>query len=291
MKRFLLPIIFFISVTFSFGQTGTVKESLKVKSKLMGKDIKYTIYFPADYDKGNRSYPVLYLLHGYSDDETGWTQFGQAQEIADKTINSGDAPPMIIVMPDAEVTWYINTFDNKGRYEDFFTDEFIPYIDANYRTRAKKEFRAVAGLSMGGFGTLLYASKHPELFAAASALSAAVRTDEEMMAMPDERWESRYATIYGPNLKGKDRLTDFYNRNSILKLIETTSAEKLKSVRYYIDCGDDDALITGNMVLHADLLKKGIPHEFRVRDGAHTWIYWRTALPEVLKFTGQSFRR
>jgi len=111
------------------------------------------------------------------------------------------------------------------------------------------------------------------------------------MAMADERWENRYATIYGPSLKGKARLTDFYYKNSILKLVETISPEKLKTVRYYIDCGDDDALVTGNMVLHADLMKKGIPHEFRVRDGAHTWTYWRTALPEVLKFTGQSFRR
>ncbi|WP_254563108.1 alpha/beta hydrolase [Dyadobacter diqingensis] len=290
MKKVLLFLILLTS-TSAFAQQGVIRESLKVKSKLLGKEVKYNIYLPADYDKTNRNYPVLYLLHGYSDDETGWTQFGQAQEIADKTINSGDAPPMIIVMPDAEVTWYMNTYDNKGRYEDFFTEEFIPYIDATYRTRAKKEFRAVAGLSMGGFGTLLYATKHPDLFAAASALSAAVRTDEEMMAMPDERWESRYTTIYGPNLKGKARLTDFYYKNSILKIIETVNPEKLKTVRYYIDCGDDDALVKGNMVLHASLMDKGIPHEFRVRDGAHTWTYWRTALPEVLKFTGQSFRR
>jgi enterochelin esterase-like enzyme len=290
MKKVLLFFVLLIS-TSTFAQQGVIRESLKVKSKLLGKEVKYNIYLPADYDKTNRNYPVLYLFHGYSDNETGWTQFGQAQEIADKTINSGDAPPMIIVMPDAEVTWYMNTYDNKGRYEDFFTEEFIPYIDATYRTRAKKEFRAVAGLSMGGFGTLLYATKHPELFASASALSAAVRTDEEMIAMPDERWENRYATIYGPNLKGKARLTDFYYKNSILKIIETANPEKLKTVRYYIDCGDDDALVKGNMMLHASLMDKGIPHEFRVRDGAHTWTYWRTALPEVLKFTGQSFRR
>lgn len=289
MKK-LLPFLILLSLS-SFAQQGIIKESLKVKSKLMGKDIKYSIYLPADYDKTNRNYPVLYLLHGYSDDETGWTQFGMAQEIADKTINSGDAPAMIIVMPDAEVTWYMNTFDGKGRYEDFFIQEFIPYIDANYHTRAKKEFRAIAGLSMGGFGTLLLATKHPELFTAASALSAAVRTDEDMVAMPDERWESRYSTIYGPNLKGNARLTDFYYKNSILKIIDTASPEKLKSVRYYIDCGDDDALVKGNMILHANMMEKGIPHEFRVRDGAHTWTYWRTALPEVLKFTGQSFHR
>jgi enterochelin esterase-like enzyme len=286
--RFLLLLLFpFVSDA----QQGLIKESLQVKSKLMGKEMKYSIYLPADYDKTNRSYPVLYLLHGYSDDETGWTQFGNAGMIADQSFNSGDAPAMIIVMPDAEVTWYMNSYDGKIRYEDFFVTEFIPFIESTYRIRAKKEFRAVAGLSMGGYGTLLFAMKHPELFAAAAPLSAAVRTDEDMTGMEDDRWESRYKMLYGANLKGQARLTDHYYKNSILKMIETTPVEKLKAVRYYIDCGDDDHLIKGNMVLHASLIDKHVPHEFRVRDGGHTWSYWRSALPEVLKFVGQSFRR
>ena len=290
MKKILCSFLLFISF-FAHAQQGLVKESLKVKSKLMGKEMKYSIYLPANYDQTNRSYPVLYLLHGYSDDETGWPQFGNAGQIADQSINGGDAPEMIIVMPDAEVTWYMNSYDGKIRYEDFFITEFIPFIEKTYRARAKKEFRAVAGLSMGGYGTLLFAMKHPELFAAAAPLSAAVRTDEAMTGMEDERWESRYKMLYGANLKGKARLTDHYYKNSILKIIEITPAEQLKTVRYYIDCGDDDQLIKGNMVLHAALIDKGIPHEFRVRDGGHTWPYWRTALPEVLKFVGQSFRR
>jgi len=290
MKKILCSFLLIISFV-AHAQQGLVKESLKVKSKLMGKEIKYSIYLPANYDQTNRNYPVLYLLHGYSDDETGWPQFGNAGLIADLSINSGDAPEMIIVMPDAEVTWYMNSYDGKIRYEDFFITEFIPFIEKTYRARAKKEFRAVAGLSMGGYGTLLFAMKHPELFAAAAPLSAAVRTDEAMTGMEDERWESRYKMLYGANLKGKARLTDHYYKNSILKIIETTPAEKLKAVRYYIDCGDDDQLVKGNMVLHAALIDKGISHEFRVRDGGHTWPYWRTALPEVLKFVGQSFRR
>ena len=108
MKKFLCSFLLFISF-FASAQQGLIKESLKVKSKLMGKEMKYSIYLPADYDKTNRSYPVLYLLHGYSDDETGWPQFGNAGTIADQSINSGDAPTMIIVMPDAEVTWYMNS--------------------------------------------------------------------------------------------------------------------------------------------------------------------------------------
>ncbi len=287
MKR----IVLLLMITSSAFAQGLLKESLKVKSAALGKEVEYSIYLPADYDKSNRSYPVLYLLHGYSDDETGWTQFGEVQHIADKQMKSESVSPMIIVMPDAGVSWYINSADGKTKYEDFFIKEFIPYIDANYHTRAKKEFRAVAGLSMGGYGTLIMATKHPDLFAAAAPLSAGVFIDSEMTDMPDERWNNVFGPPFGNDLKGKDRLNDHYNQNSILKIIESANGDDLKKVRFYIDCGDDDFLIKGNMALHSALIDKKIPHEFRVRDGAHTWTYWRTALPEVLKFVSESFHR
>jgi len=290
MKKFTLLAFLLISLQ-SVAQQGFIKENLKVKSALHGKEVEYNIYLPADYEKTNRSYPVLYLLHGYSDDETGWTQFGEAQHIADKAINSGDAPAMIIVMPDAGVTFYMNSSDGKAKYEDFFVQEFMPHIESTYRIRAKKEFRAVAGLSMGGFGTMLLATKHPDLFAAAAPLSGAFWTDEEISAMPAERWDGLFTNLFGKAAPGKDRLSEHWYKNSIFKIIETTPIEKLKTIKYYIDCGDDDFLIKGNMHLHAAMTDKGIPHEFRVRDGAHTWLYWRTALPEVMKFVGQSFHR
>ncbi len=292
MKKISILFLLLIS-TFSFAQQGIVKESLTLKSSTLGKDVKYNIYLPADYEKNNRLYPVLYLLHGYTDDETGWTQFGQTPEIADKVINSGEAPPMIIVMPDAGVTWYMNTFDGKTKFEDFFIKEFIPYIETTYRIRSKREFRAVAGLSMGGLGTLLYAMKHPDMFTAAAPLSAAVWTDEEVVTgnQDQTRYDYVFGDLYGKGLKGKERLSEHYYKNAPIKIVETANADDLKKVRFYIDCGDDDFLIKGNMALHAMMIDKKIPHEFRVRDGGHTWTYWRTALPEVLKFVGDSFHR
>jgi len=292
MKKISVLLLLLIS-SLSFAQQGIVKESLKMKSSTLGKEVKYNIYLPADYEKNNRLYPVLYLLHGYTDDETGWTQFGQTPEIADKAINSGEVPPMIIVMPDAGVSWYMNSFDGKTKYEDFFIKEFIPYIETTYRIRSKKEFRAVAGLSMGGLGTLLFATKHPDMFTAAAPLSAAVWTDEEVVSgnQNQDQWNYVFGDLYGKNLKGKERLTDHYYKNAPIKIVETANVEDLKKVRFYIDCGDDDFLIKGNMALHAMMIDKKVPHEFRVRDGGHTWSYWRTALPEVLKFVGESFHR
>jgi enterochelin esterase-like enzyme len=288
-----LLLLFFCQSFIGFAQHGKLIESLKIPSKILGKDVEYSIYLPSDYDANKRNYPVLYLLHGYTDDETGWGQFGEANQIADDAIAKNEATQMIIVMPDAGVTWYQNSYDGKTRYEDFFVQELIPFIDATYRTRPKREFRAVAGLSMGGLGTLLLATKHPDLFTAACPLSAAIWTDEEAANgnTDQARWDATFGDLYGKGLVGKARLTEHYYKNAPIKIVETGKLEDLKKVRFYIDCGDDDFLIKGNMALHAAMIDKKLPHEFRVRDGGHTWSYWRTALPSVLKFVSESFHR
>ncbi len=291
MRTLQMLIGMLLAVNFASGQGGSLKESQVLSSKTLGKDVKYSIYLPPGYEAANRKYPVLYLLHGYTDDETGWTQFGEVQSIADKAIGSSEVPAMLIVMPDAGVSFYMNSADGKVSYEDFFIRELIPHVEATYRARAKKEFRAVAGLSMGGYGTLLYSLKHPDMFAAAAPLSAAVWTDDEIEKMPDDRWDSFMGQFFEKGLKGAARLNQHWTENAILRLVENTALEQLKTVRFYIDCGDDDFLIKGNMALHSAMIDKQVPHEFRVRDGAHNWTYWRTALPEVLKFVGQSFHR
>jgi len=286
-----IPLLLLVTFTVTVNaQNGALKESLSLKSTILKQAVEYSIYLPSDYQTSERRYPVLYLLHGYTDDETGWTQFGEAHLIADRLLQSGEIPPMIIVMPDAGVSWYVNSADGKMMFEDFFIKEFIPFIDTQYRTRGAKEFRAVAGLSMGGHGSLIMAMKHPDLFVAAAPLSAGIFTEDELVAMPDENWERVFSPVYG-HLNGKERMTEHLMQNWILKIIENANADDLKKVQYYIDCGDEDFLIKGNMALHALLIDKKIPHEFRVRDGLHNWTYWRTALPEVLKFVGESFHR
>ena len=161
------------------------------------------MYLPADYASSERSYPVVYLLHGYTDDNTGWLQFGEINRLADKAIAEGTIPPMIIVMPNGDSSWYINSYDGKEKYEDFFTREFMPAIEKSYRIKAEKKYRGVAGLSMGGYGTLIYTLKHPELFAAGAALSAAVIDDASFEAMPDGNWERTFGQLYGRGLKGR----------------------------------------------------------------------------------------
>jgi enterochelin esterase-like enzyme len=270
---------------------GQVQEGLKVESKILGKEVRYTIYLPPDYQTSSRRYPVVYLLHGYTDNDTGWLQFGEINQTADRAIAEQQIPPMIIVMPDGGVSWYINDYQGKVRYEDFFFQEFIPYIDANYRTRPEKEFRGIAGLSMGGWGTLIYALRHPEMFAAAAAFSAAVWTDEEVIATEDKVYEQIFGSLFGPGLKGKDRLTAHFRSYNPLDLVKTLPLEKIKTVRFYLDCGDDDFLYKGNAALHVAMRDRKIPHECRMRDGGHIWSYWRTGILDGLKFIGESFHR
>lgn len=270
---------------------GKVIEQLNIKSNILNKNVAYTIYLPADYGTSERSYPVVYLLHGYTDDNTGWLQFGEINRYADKAIVEGIIPPMIIVMPNGDSSWYINSYDGKEKYEDFFIKEFMPAVEKNYRVKNQKRYRGIAGLSMGGYGTLFYAIKYPGLFAVAAPLSAGVFDDNAMTEMQDQNYERTFAQLFGRGLKGKERLNKAWYDNSILKMVETKSADDLSKVRYWIDCGDDDFLTKGNCLLHIALNDKKVPHEYRVRNGAHNWDYWRTGITDALQFIGESFHQ
>ena len=287
---FLFALILFTSNVFAQNM-GKIMEGKMVESTILNKDVKYTVYLPADYEKSERNYPVVYLLHGYTDDDTGWLQFGEINRLVDKAISDGTVPPMIIVMPDGGVSFYMNSYDGKEKYEDFFVKEFMPKIEKDYRIKAQKRFRGIAGLSMGGFGSLNYALKYPDLFAAVAPLSAAVWDDNAIATTPDENWGGALGQLFGRNLKGTARLTPSWYDNSALKMVETKSADDLKKVRYWIDCGDDDFLTKGNCLLHIALTEKKIPHEFRMREGGHTWDYWRTGIIPALEFIGKSFHQ
>lgn len=269
---------------------GKVIEGQSLSSKIIGYDVNYSVYLPPCYETSQRSYPVVYLLHGYSDNETAWIQFGEVNRTADKAIAEGRIPPMIIVMPDAKVTWYVNSFDGSDPYEDMFIKEFIPHIEQQYRIRSQKSFRAVSGLSMGGNGSLVYAIKHPDLFGACAAFSAAVYTNEEMkqhLLQGNKHW---FAPVYG-ELDKNGKLPQHWMDYNVLNIIEKAEPKTLNQVKFYIDCGDDDFLYKGNAALHVLMRNKKIKHEFRIRQGAHNWNYWRTNIIHGLQFIGDVFHR
>ncbi len=286
MKKLLSLILIIVFAPLLMAQTGKVSDNLTVPSKLLKMDRKYAIYLPPDYETSQRSYPVLYLLHGAGDDQTGWVQFGEVLNIADEAINSNLATAMIIVMPDANTgkRGYVNDVKGEWLYEDFFFTEFMPYIEKTYRIKAEKKSRAIAGLSMGGEGTFIYALHHPELFSSACPLSAATGPINIAELKNYRLW----AGVEGITEADKEA---YFKKYSVLNLIENMPDAQKKAVRWYIDCGDDDFLYEGNSLVHIAMRKKEIPHEFRIRDGAHNWTYWRASLPKVMEFVGMAFHQ
>jgi enterochelin esterase-like enzyme len=285
MKTFLV-ILLLLPVFPGIAQTGKVMDNLSMTSKILRGERKYAVYLPPDYETSQRSYPVLYLLHGGGDDQTGWVQFGEVLHITDKAIREGKATPMIIVMPDANTgqRGYFNDIRGEWRYEDFFFQEFMPHVEKTWRIKGEKRYRAVAGLSMGGGGTFVYALRHPELFSSACPLSASTGP----LTLADTK---EFLTRRNIPYKSEAEAEGYFKKHSVLELINQVADDQKKAVRWYVDCGDDDFLYEGNSLAHIAMRKKEIPHEFRIRDGGHSWRYWRDSLPEVLFFISEAFHQ
>ncbi len=281
----LLLFLLFIPSLLLAG-SGKVFDNLSLQSDILGSERKYAVYLPPDYDSSERSYPVLYLLHGSGDDQTGWVQFGEVLRITDNAIREGKATPMIIIMPDANtgVRGYSNDIVGDWHYEDFFFDELIPHVEKKFRIKGEKRFRAIAGLSMGGGGTFYYTLHRPDMFSSACPLSASTGplTLDEVAQYAEHR---KLAT------GTEEQNQSFYERHSVVHMANTLPVEDLNSVRWYIDCGDGDFLASGNARVHIAFNEREIEHEYRVRDGAHNWTYWRESLPEVLRFVSDAFHQ
>jgi enterochelin esterase-like enzyme len=279
MKKFPC-IVFLMALSLTIiAQGGKVFDNLSMKSTLLETDKKYSVYLPPDYETSQRSYPVLYLLHGGQGNQTTWVQHGQVKYITDKAIREGKSTPMIIVMPDAGGArrGFYNYPSGVWPYEDYFFQEFMPFIEKTYRIRPGKRYRSVAGLSMGGKGTFIYALHHPELFNCACPLSKG--------ALPSSLDEIKVSIRRFDPDASDSQLEKYYYGHDILDLINNMPEKQINAVKWYIDCGDDDPRqYEGHCNIHIAMRKKNIPHEFRVRDGAHNWIYWRSALPDVLEF-------
>ena len=260
-------------------------EEHTVKSEALGTERNYTVYLPAGYDLNTeRTYPVLYLLHGMDGTNKDWYERGHAKEVMDQLTASGEACEMIIVSPDAggsvrEGKWN-GYFDMEGwHYEEFFFGEFVPMIESTYRIKADKAHRAIAGLSMGGGGATSYAQRHADMFVACYAMSAAMHlppADAEQVKRGDKM----------------ALLTDAIHRLSCVDyLAEADEArkEQLRTVKWFVDCGDDDFLFDCNLDFYQAMRKAGIPCQLRVRDGAHTWEYWHSALYIALPYVSRVF--
>jgi S-formylglutathione hydrolase FrmB len=291
MKRLILifvSIAFIFEASAQFGGWGPQSKVVTdtIFSKVLNANREYTIFLPKTYDAdANRKYPILYLLHGMTGVNTSWFQNEKAKDVADQLIASGEACEMIIVSPNAggkiEDGAWNGYFDMSGwKYETFFYSEFLPFIEKKYRIIADKQHRAIAGLSMGGGGATAYGEKHSDMFSSVYAMSALMNLPQDG-AVPSKNPEDKMSL-----------LSKSVQENNCIKYVEDADEARknqLRSVKWFVDCGDDDFLLDRNIEFTQAMRRQQIPCEFRVRDGGHTSEYWHSALYTCLPFVSRNF--
>ncbi len=252
----------------------------KLDSKLMARQMPYNLIVPADYDSSinkTKRFPVVYLLHGLTGHYDNWASRTKLTELSAKY-------QYIFVMPEGNNGWYSDsaTVPN-DKYESYIVRELIPEIDRKYRTLADRNHRVIAGLSMGGYGSLKFGLKYPEMFALVGSFSGALQAASFTDKMLGNGWKALTDSIMSV-YAAEDSATR--RENDIYKLTREMSAEKMKTLPFmYFDCGTEDGLIASNREFAALLLEKKIPHEFRQLPGKHDWIFWNSQIKEFLELT------
>lgn len=311
MKRTFLPFFFSIwLICPSMAQVDLrVMESLVMPSRILNQDVHFSVCLPEDYFAGNRRFPVVYLLHGLGDDETSWLEYGRIsqynKQVSDRReaerspanckpgTRRREAEPVniIFVMPEGFRSYYVNDYKGSFRYQDMFVNELVPYIDSLFRTIPDRRHRALMGYSMGGFGALTLHLKYPDIFGTAVPLSISIRTDEQYMAEDGREWDQQWGRLFGAEgLTGPARITEYYRQNCPFHMLPSMKPDEIRKLNIYIDNGDEEqTLCRSNEELHILMHSLGIPHEFRVRDGGHSFGYWTSALPGALRFISDAF--
>ncbi len=209
-------------------------------------------------------FPVMYLLHGLSDDHTIWLRRTRLEEFLTNI-------PLIVVMPDGGRGFYCDA-EQGYAYDKALAIELVDRIDRTFPTKANRENRCVAGLSMGGYGAAKFALAHPDRFVAGVSHSGALSFAHLPHTWREER-AKEWGRIAGAEPNGP---------NDLFALAEKIDKANLPALR--IDCGTEDQLIDQNREFHAHLEKLGIPHEYQENPGAHNWAYWDTHIQDTLAF-------
>jgi len=274
---FLVLLTLVTTCDAAFGQAAATRSRLREESfhsSALQRTMKYRALVPDDYERSDRRYPVLYLLHGLTGDYKDWTTRTNISEYT-RTL------PLIVVMPDGENQWYTNAADGTARFEDYIATDLPADVVAKYRTVNSRYGRAIAGLSMGGYGALKLALKRPAQYAVAGSFSGAFGVTIE------GRYDRMIASVKAPAVAAIFGTPDSETRkqNDVLALASTLKPGGAPYI--YADCGTADTLLSENRDVIAALHKTGAPYEYHEVAGGHTWDYWdrrvREFLPVLMK--------
>jgi predicted esterase len=276
-----------------------------------------TVYLPPSYGRGSKRYPLLVYLHGRGGSERDWVNAGRLPQVMDSLIAAG-FPEAIVVMPDGDDGWYTTwaalpdvacAADTVRKepaatycvpwphYDDYVAHDIVGHMDRTYRTRASRDSRGIAGLSMGGYGAITLALGYPELFAAAASHSGVLsprlrigaapsdpsrygRTMPELGAGVRHLWPSLRAVFGADTIAWRAR--DPQVMAERLQARVAHNSVRMPALRF--DIGTNDTWVAQNRDFDAALTRLGVMHSYAEHSGAHTWDYWRAHLPESLVF-------
>jgi putative tributyrin esterase len=280
-SRITLLAVFFLFTLTAQAQSSSV-ETVQFQSKLTNATLPYNVILPPDYRAASATrYPVLYLLHGFGGHYSDWATRTNLADYAARY-------RMIVVMPEGNNSWYSDSAGvANDKYESYILKELIPDVQKRYRTIEARYGRAVAGLSMGGYGALKFGLKSPETFVFVGSLSGALgipaATEDDLKNLKSIR-DSVFA-VFGPVGSETRKANDIY------EIARGLSAARVASLPYiYLDCGTEDFLVAANQQFAAILREKKIPHEYRELPGEHNWAYWDQQVPGVLQLAAQKLR-
>lgn len=280
---FVLLFIFGVNTE---GATGRA-ECNSLPSKILGRAVPYCVLLPPGYDtERSRRYPVLYFLHGLGDNEQFFIHTGGLNLVEDLW-EQHQLADFLIVTPQGGTSFYINSRDGRRRYEDFFLEEFLPGIEKRYRAETSRGNRGIAGISMGGYGALHIAFRHPQIFRAVAVHSAALLENLPSISVESASPQiTALRRVLGGTF-GSPFDAAFWNRNDPLRIARETN---LTGLKIYFDCGseDDYGFDSGAEALDKLLTARHIPHEYHLYSGSHDWTYFAQHLPASLEFEGRA---
>lgn len=283
----VLALALALSLPGGAARAGEVRRGLDFDSAALGRALAYSLYLPDGWSTDGPPVPAIYLLHGHGGGENDYLNAAALEATADRLIADGTLPPVLIVLPDGGNSWYVDARDAAGAVASALRDDLPSHVEARWNARTDRGGRAVAGLSMGGFGALRLAFFHPDRYAAVAAMSPAVFVPGTFDAPPNPMQVGMFAGAFGTPFD-EARL----ERESPFAALDALAGHPAPPP-VFLTVGDDDGfgLEIGTMALAIALKARGLPVEIRVLDGDHTWPFWREQLPEVLRFLGRRLTR
>jgi putative tributyrin esterase len=283
MKKIQLTVTFILLLVpiSVLAQRDPPMQQFELKSSLLGRSINYRILYPVAYQypaKREKRFPVVYLLHGVTGQSSDWLERTRIALYATKY-------DLFIVMVEGDNGWYTDSATVLAdKYESYILKELMPEVEGRFRVSQERAGRAVAGLSMGGYGAVKFGLKYPETFALVASMSGAFGAGswtEKDLKDPGPIRDSILSTFGPPDSPTRAA-------NDLFKLVGKISPDRVPSLPYiYLDCGIQDFLFPFSRDLAALLVERKIPHEYRQLPGDHNWQYWDVQIKEILELTSQ----